>query len=231
MRIFKKEFDECLVDGMSIGECIITKINNSEYGRFIVHQKTGKGSFPYMGLFPLLEDAIKYVQTLETPDSKYEYYCQYEKNTEEGWDRAHLETMGVLGWELCAIDTNVTDDTGRSFYIYKRIINYNPYDIKHEEHDNSEIWQASKKSLELRNTIGSTVSDYTFSDEDKYTKSTTVHFGKNGLGLTNELSIIGKKIEEFSKENLVYLKECFIDSCDDVYNLTFTLKPIQLCQN
>ena len=63
MRIFRKEFSEKLTSNMSIGECIITKINDSQYGEFIVHRKVAEGSFPYLGLFRLLEDALRFVQT------------------------------------------------------------------------------------------------------------------------------------------------------------------------
>jgi hypothetical protein len=55
----------------------------------------------------------------------------------------------------------------------------------------------------------------------------TLDFGKNGKGISDELSIIGKRIEELSKDNCVYLHhESFIDTADDVYELKFVLIPI-----
>ena len=50
MRIFKRKFSEDLIQGMELGECIITKINDSQYGTFVIYRKTGEGSFPYMRL-------------------------------------------------------------------------------------------------------------------------------------------------------------------------------------
>lgn len=50
-------------------------------------------------------------------------------------------------------------------------------------------------------------------------------FGKNGTGLTDEFTQIGEIIEQLSEENHVYLKEAFIDSCDDVYDLKFEVVP------
>jgi ABC-type proline/glycine betaine transport system ATPase subunit len=48
-----------------------------------------------------------------------------------------------------------------------------------------------------------------------------VSFGKNGHGLTTELTEIGKLIEEQSKSGEVFLEESFIDALDDVYELKF----------
>lgn len=45
MRIFKKEFNEELTDGMLINECIITKVDDTQYGNFIVHKKKKKEVF------------------------------------------------------------------------------------------------------------------------------------------------------------------------------------------
>ena len=53
-----------------------------------------------------------------------------------------------------------------------------------------------------------------------------IDFGKNGLGITDELTIIAKRIEELSKTNYVYLHyDSFIDTADDVYTLKFVLSP------
>lgn len=122
MRIFKKEFKDELTEGMSIGECIITKVDDSRYGQFIVHKKVKEGAFPYLGLFRLLEDAVNFVQTIEGLEQKYEYYSQFESINSEGWNRDQREVMGQLGWELCGIDSNIKDEHGKSMYIYKRLL-------------------------------------------------------------------------------------------------------------
>ena len=54
-------------------------------------------------------------------------------------------------------------------------------------------------------------------------KELTIDFGKNMLGLTDELVKIGKKIEELSKDNSIYLRDAFIDEIDDVYQFKFVL--------
>ncbi len=53
----------------------------------------------------------------------------------------------------------------------------------------------------------------------------TIDFGKNMLGLSDELITIGKKINELSKTNRVLLRDAFIDELDDVYQFTFVLFP------
>lgn len=50
-------------------------------------------------------------------------------------------------------------------------------------------------------------------------------FGKNGLGLSDELIKIGNLINLLSKDNHVYLVDSFIDACDDVYDLKFEVIP------
>lgn len=51
-----------------------------------------------------------------------------------------------------------------------------------------------------------------------------IDFGKNGQGITDELHLIGKRIEELSKTNHVYMHyDSFIDTADDVYTLKFVL--------
>lgn len=223
MRIFKKEFKEELTNNMSIGECIITKINDSQYGNFIVHQKVNNESFPYLGLFPLLEDAVKFVKSIETNNEKYEYYIQSQSYLKEGLDSGVFEVMGQLGWELCGIDSNAKDEHGNSMYIYKRVI-----PIKSIIKDNSYTpWNSTIDDIELRNTIKPNVLDFEYTTKDEYTTEISINFGKNGLGLTTELIIIGEKINELSKDGLIYIKDAFIDICDDVYNLTFTYKPIK----
>ena len=124
MRIFKRKFSEELTRGMSVGECIITKIDDTSYGEFAVYRKESNEAFPYLGCFPLLQEAIKYVKSVEEqePEIKYEYYLQSQKELREGWNREQLESMGKLGWELCGIQSNITDDEGRAMFIYKRRI-------------------------------------------------------------------------------------------------------------
>lgn len=53
----------------------------------------------------------------------------------------------------------------------------------------------------------------------------TINFGKNMLGLSDELINIGHKINELSKTNRVYLRDAFIDECDDVYEFKFVYFP------
>jgi hypothetical protein len=53
-----------------------------------------------------------------------------------------------------------------------------------------------------------------------------VDFGKNGQGISNELVLIGKRIEDLSKYYNVYMSsDSFIDAADDVYTLKFILSP------
>lgn len=52
-----------------------------------------------------------------------------------------------------------------------------------------------------------------------------IDFGKNMLGLSDELIIIGEKINELSKNNNVYLRAAFIDELDDVYQFKFVYFP------
>ena len=50
-------------------------------------------------------------------------------------------------------------------------------------------------------------------------------FGKNGLGLSDEFLELGKLIALLSEDNHIYIKESFIDTCDDVYALKFDIIP------
>lgn len=43
-------------------------------------------------------------------------------------------------------------------------------------------------------------------------------FGKNGLGITNELELIGNEIADLSKDYNLYLSDPFFDTLDDVYS-------------
>jgi hypothetical protein len=57
----------------------------------------------------------------------------------------------------------------------------------------------------------------------KTEKELRINFGKNKLGLSDELIKIGKRVEELSKEYSVYLRDSFVDELDDVYEFTFVL--------
>lgn len=54
----------------------------------------------------------------------------------------------------------------------------------------------------------------------------TIDFGKNKMGLSDELIIIGKKINELSKTNRIYLRDAFVDELDDVYQFKFVYFPL-----
>lgn len=45
-------------------------------------------------------------------------------------------------------------------------------------------------------------------------------FGKNGQGITDELIKIGEKINKLSDDNKIYIKDAFIDTADDIYEIT-----------
>lgn len=53
----------------------------------------------------------------------------------------------------------------------------------------------------------------------------TIDFGKNMMGLSDELIKIGKKINKLSKTNRVFMRDAFIDECDDVYQFKFVYFP------
>lgn len=65
---------------------------------------------------------------------------------------------------------------------------------------------------------------YSGSSEDKEVEI-KVNFGKNGYGITSELKTIGEEIEKLSEGGLIYIKDCFIDTLDDVYSFTFLKVP------
>lgn len=44
------------------------------------------------------------------------------------------------------------------------------------------------------------------------------NFGKNGLGISNDLYLIGKDIESYSKDYIITLTDPFFDSLDDIYS-------------
>lgn len=51
-----------------------------------------------------------------------------------------------------------------------------------------------------------------------------VDFGKNGQGITDEFTALGKRIETLSESYRVYMHyDSFIDTADDVYTLKFVL--------
>lgn len=63
--------------------------------------------------------------------------------------------------------------------------------------------------------------------EKKNGDEITFSFGKNGWGLSDEITKLGKKISKLSQNNNVYLSDSNIDTLDDVYDLTFKVKPIE----
>lgn len=54
----------------------------------------------------------------------------------------------------------------------------------------------------------------------------TIDFGKNKMGLSDELITIGQKINELSKSNTVLLLDAFCDPADDVYQFKFLLTKL-----
>ena len=56
-------------------------------------------------------------------------------------------------------------------------------------------------------------------DDDKEKGILTISFGKNGWGLSDELIKIGKVVQEYSRQNNIYIKKCIIDTLDDVYDI------------
>lgn len=72
---------------------------------------------------------------------------------------------------------------------------------------------------ELINTTTKTL----YLDQVPQTREIKIRFGKNGHGLTTELTEIGRLVEEQSRSGEVFLKDAFIDTLDDVYEFTFTV--------
>lgn len=105
MRIFRKEFSRELTDGMWIGECIITKVNDTEYGNFIIHKKrTDDGSFPHVAVFGLLTDAIECARNIEKND-QFEYTIEsigLECNDRNEFKKV-LNNFGLNRWSLCGV--------------------------------------------------------------------------------------------------------------------------------
>lgn len=207
MRIFKKEFSKELTKGMSIGECIITKVTDTQYGNFMVHRQTSKDNFTFLGCFPSLQYAIEHVITVEKPKEKFEYYLQYQKEDTERWNKAQMLVMGLRGWELCGIQPSENKDY---IYIYKRKL---PVDIKDD---------TLAEDLDITSRITYTEKSRLIPLETSENKI-TYKFGKNGQGLTDELIMLGEVVKELSKTHRVYLSDSFIDEVDDVYALTITL--------
>ena len=63
-------------------------------------------------------------------------------------------------------------------------------------------------------------------NETKKGTELTINFGKNMMGLSDELITIGKKINKLSEKNRVLMIDSFTDPMDDVYMLKFILLPI-----
>ena len=58
--------------------------------------------------------------------------------------------------------------------------------------------------------------------DDKEKGVLKISFGKNGWGLSDELIKIGKIVQEYSRQNNIYIKKCLIDTLDDVYDIEHT---------
>jgi hypothetical protein len=58
--------------------------------------------------------------------------------------------------------------------------------------------------------------------DDKDKGILKISFGKNGWGLSDEFIKIGKIIQEYSRKNNIYIEKCFIDTLDDVYDITLS---------
>lgn len=211
MRIFKRKFSEELTRGMSVGECIITRVSDTQYGSFVVYKKVSDGAFPYLGCFPLLQEAIAYATTSEKPEERYEYYLQNQAEFEEGWDKDQLQVMGTLGWELCGIQSNITDERGRAMFIYKRKL---PYLATNPEG----LTEQLRADNELEYTIDSKITTLETSPN-----SIRYCFGKNGQGITDELIKLGGIIKNLSTRYRVYLNDAQFDTIDDVYYITIDL--------
>lgn len=56
-------------------------------------------------------------------------------------------------------------------------------------------------------------------DDDKENGILKISFGKNGWGLSDELIKIGKIVQEYSRQNNIYIEKCMIDALDDVYDI------------
>lgn len=59
-------------------------------------------------------------------------------------------------------------------------------------------------------------------DDNKEKGILKISFGKNGWGLSDEFIKIGKIVQEYSRQNNIYIKKCVIDTLDDVYDIELT---------
>ena len=58
----------------------------------------------------------------------------------------------------------------------------------------------------------------------------TIDFGKNIMGLSDELIFIENKINELSRTHRVLLRDTFIDELDDVQQFKFVYFPKEKCR-
>lgn len=202
MRIFKREFKKELTEGMYNGECIITKVNDTMYGNFIVHRKTAEGCFPYLGCFSFLQEAITYVQAIEKPEDQYEYHLTKQPILKEDWEQSTLQLMGALRWELCGVQPISSED--KCMFIYKRKLQPTAFDDS-----DSKIEYTVDPKVSMINTDG---------------KSITYCFGKSGEGITDELIMLGDIVKDLSKRYRVYLYDDQFDVADDLYYITLELR-------
>lgn len=81
---------------------------------------------------------------------------------------------------------------------------------------------------EIKDTSGNTVEEALMRsidrpnvtyDWNKETHEIMIHFGKNGMGLTDEFIVIGEFIKKLSEKAYVFITDSFIDGLDDVYDI------------
>lgn len=125
-------------------------------------------------------------------------------------DKDQLQVMGIPGWELCGTQSNVTDDEGKSMFIYKRKLPYLA--------TNPELTEQINNDNEVRYTLDSKITVKKSSHD-----SIQYCFGKNGQGITDELIKLGGIIKDLSTRFRVYLSDPFFDTVDDVYYITVNL--------
>ena len=77
------------------------------------------------------------------------------------------------------------------------------------------------KSYILERDANTIPSNVTVND-DKEKGILKISFGKNGWGLSDEFIKIGKVIQEYSRQNNIYIRKCVIDELDDVYDIELT---------
>lgn len=163
-------------------------------------------------------DVVEYQRS--TPHGKVNYrghvvgYTCYQFITTKEWGEAILEA----------------EDAKNVVYYHNTPVEpWDGIDCEDEDTEEANAQQAIEKadSIDCKNRR---------TDEDKMCEDSRMEqivlagimnysFGKNGLGLSYELTKLGRIIETLSKDNHVYMTDAFIDGLDDVYNLKFEIIP------